>query len=228
MIIKNLPWLTKTINNAEDIIILFVGSELCEATPDKHIVFNEIEKIVAEKFSDRKIICKYHCYTEDTMPFPHPSDRVYFFHPKSKTVLASLDPNYALLNLMAFVYHAESIWKNVFINELLSRDGITKDEDLQAYKLKTPNQSVPLVSKELEYPSIPRMISSAIKTSKNVIVEAIKNRQVFATDRVAAKRFDICLSCPKYSEKNDKCVECGCSMSTKVKFKASECPINNW
>lgn len=228
MKVENASWLTEIIDNAEDIIILFVTSELCEALPENHVSFNELESIIRKRFPDRKIVCKQQCYTEDTMPFPHPGERVYFFHPKNYTVLASLETTYALLNLIAFVYHSESIWKNVYINELLARDGITKDEDLREYKFKTPNFSSPVVARELEYPSFSKMVSGVLKSSKNVVVEAIKNRKVFATDKEVSKRFDICLACPNYSKEKDKCSECGCSMSTKVKFKASECPVSKW
>jgi hypothetical protein len=48
------------------------------------------------------------------------------------------------------------------------------------------------------------------------------------------RRYNICLTCPSYDNKNLQCLECGCNINNKKKFlnklawADQSCPLNKW
>jgi len=49
-----------------------------------------------------------------------------------------------------------------------------------------------------------------------------------ATEKEAAKRFDICLGCPELIKLTKTCKKCGCVMPLKTKLENAVCPIGKW
>jgi membrane protease subunit (stomatin/prohibitin family) len=50
---------------------------------------------------------------------------------------------------------------------------------------------------------------------------------MFATDKKAGERMNLCAQCNKFNDLG-LCTECGCVMAVKVKIEASSCPLNKW
>ena len=44
----------------------------------------------------------------------------------------------------------------------------------------------------------------------------------------AAKRFNICKSCPELIKLTSQCKKCGCFMKIKTTMAHATCPINKW
>lgn len=68
-------------------------------------------------------------------------------------------------------------------------------------------------------------------TAKTVkIKERISNiaEEHLASDELAAKRLDICLSCQHLLMPTRQCKKCGCFTVAKTKLKNQKCPINKW
>lgn len=222
MIIKNLTWVQEIIQNAEDVIIFCIYNNTNEDyEPDSFI---RLREILDKKFNGRKIQLLKQNYKLETAEFPMPAEKVYFFHPKNEMVLGCFSPEFALAHLTQMIYHAESLWKKRPIRELLDRDGIYTDEDLKRYQPEDVHGH-PI---EVEYPSYWSMAKTLYRTGKDVLIQGIKNRKVFATDKLQAERLDTCRGCDYFVPNSNRCTKCGCAMEQKVKLIAAECPIGKW
>lgn len=50
----------------------------------------------------------------------------------------------------------------------------------------------------------------------------------FVPKDVKKIRMDICKQCPSWSERFNRCTECGCQMKVKAALTSSECPLKKW
>ena len=50
----------------------------------------------------------------------------------------------------------------------------------------------------------------------------------FVSEDVRNIRMDICKECPSWSERFNRCTECGCQMRVKVALASSQCPLKKW
>lgn len=222
MHIKNLPWVQDIIKNADDVVILCTYQAKEDAAePEKFVAMREL---IEKKFPNRNIQLLRQNYSLEDSEFPMPGDKVYFFKPQDELVLGCFDPDFALSHFAQFVYHCESHWKETPIRDLLDRDGIYTDDDLNKYQPRETFVGPP----RMEYPSYWQMIKSLFRTGKNVIVQGIQDRKVFATDKLQQQRLDICRDCENWVPNSNRCTKCGCGMNDKVKFIASDCPIGKW
>ena len=48
------------------------------------------------------------------------------------------------------------------------------------------------------------------------------------SDEAAAKRFNICKTCPELIKAISQCKQCGCFMKVKTKLEIAKCPIGKW
>lgn len=48
------------------------------------------------------------------------------------------------------------------------------------------------------------------------------------SSEVFQERFDLCKSCDHFNGESIKCVECGCSLLTKMVDSLESCPIEKW
>lgn len=223
-----LPWVEEKIASVNDVLLLFV-SALNYGEKVEPEFYKTMKDIVAKRFADRNITVLYHIYDQETIGFPYPADKIYVFHPGNNTVLACLDPVYAVQNLVQYVYHAESVWKKIPIRDLLDRDKIFTDEDLQKdmpVATKSPDDIIRLQAEE--YPTVWAMIKNFFGTGRKVIVQGIKDRKVFAKKDVVDQRLSVCRGCEHFVAGNNRCKQCGCGMDGKAKFLAAECPIGKW
>lgn len=222
MHINNLPWVQDIIKNADDVVILCTYQAKDDAAePDNFIAMREL---IEKKFPDRNIQLLKQNYSLEESEFPMPGEKVYFFMPQSELVLGCFAPEFALSHFAQFVYHCESLWKETPIRELLDRDGIYTEDDL----IKDQPQETPADPMRMAYPSYWQMAKSLFKTGKNVIVQGIQNRKIFAPEKLQEQRLDICRGCENWVPNANKCTKCGCGMTDKVKFIASDCPIGKW
>jgi hypothetical protein len=229
MIVNNLPRVTQTVKSAKDIVILYVKSLPCNTKVegkndfDSDYVDMQVNDNLIQFFSDRKDV-QYisHCYTSDEMPFPHPASKIYFFFPGAETPTASLDPEFALHNFVAFFYHTESIWTNKPIGDILRERGINSDEDLDRYRIRPFEEP----SAPHSMASVGSMASNLLKTTKDVVIAGIRTGEVFVSDQIAEERISYCNSCEFF--KQSRCTKCGCFMASKSKLKSVSCPIGKW
>lgn len=42
------------------------------------------------------------------------------------------------------------------------------------------------------------------------------------------RRLAICQSCPSFSPRDSRCMECGCYMETKASWESAACPLGKW
>ena len=223
-----LPWIEEKIASAEDVVVLYVttADHGEEVVPE---VAKVMRGIVKDRFPERSIEVYHQVYAMEDATFPLPAERVYFFQPNDNHVIACLEPTYAIQNLAQYIYHTESVWKKIHIRDLLDRDKIFTDEDMQKFQpaaQKSPDDIIRLQAEE--YPSVWSMFKSFFGTGRKVIMQGIKDRKVFAKPDVVEKRLDMCRECEHFVPGSNRCKKCGCGMDGKARFLASECPIGNW
>jgi hypothetical protein len=51
---------------------------------------------------------------------------------------------------------------------------------------------------------------------------------ILVDDEDKEARYEICKSCNRFELSTEVCVECNCSMPTKILFADSECPLGKW
>ncbi len=84
------------------------------------------------------------------------------------------------------------------------------------------------------YPSLFQQTKNLAKFSWKLIKylqeksEDEENKSLLAPEEVYEKRMKICKKCPKYDEKQNRCIECGCYLPMKAKFALDDCPLNKW
>jgi len=87
--------------------------------------------------------------------------------------------------------------------------------------------------KEEQFPSINEQGKNLAKFTfevvKNVIdISPSNNTRLILSEEEQKQRLDVCKKCEYYSVRQNRCRQCGCYMNAKVKFTASQCPIQKW
>lgn len=72
------------------------------------------------------------------------------------------------------------------------------------------------------------MLLSAGKVAKRVIMNEIRRRDSLVSDSRYHLRMAMCRGCAEYRTEDGRCMECGCAMNLKTKFKFASCPIGKW
>jgi hypothetical protein len=83
---------------------------------------------------------------------------------------------------------------------------------------------------EQQYPSILQQGKNLAKFSLDLITYIHKNQgeAIIVSDKIFNERLQICKSCEKYDEQQNKCKECGCFVPAKAKIILDSCPLNKW
>ena len=50
----------------------------------------------------------------------------------------------------------------------------------------------------------------------------------FVSEDVKQTRQGICMECPSWNSKSNRCKECGCQMRIKTSLASSSCPLGKW
>jgi hypothetical protein len=79
-----------------------------------------------------------------------------------------------------------------------------------------------------EFPSFSDQAQNLTKLIQDVIMDAVKGNQIFASDEVQQQRMDICKGCEYYHEEQVRCTECGCFLEDKTSYSAAVCPVRKW
>jgi hypothetical protein len=85
-----------------------------------------------------------------------------------------------------------------------------------------------------EFPSLSEQGKNLAKFTFEVVKSGItiapttSTKSVFVSEEKQKERLDICKMCEYYSLRQNRCRQCGCYMNAKVKFTASQCPIQKW
>ena len=74
----------------------------------------------------------------------------------------------------------------------------------------------------------PPSIFKMMKTFTNDLVKYVKDGAPNVTPESYATRLDICNSCEHINKKSMRCMECGCLLEHKAKWRTTECPKNKW
>lgn len=83
---------------------------------------------------------------------------------------------------------------------------------------------------EQNYPSLIEQGKNLSKFAWDILNYVTNNQEkvLFVSDDVYKERVDICKSCDKYHELENRCVECGCYVPAKAKIILDSCPLNKW
>ena len=86
------------------------------------------------------------------------------------------------------------------------------------------------MSEEKQYPSLGQQAKNLANFSWELVQYITQNRDavLFVSDEVYKQRTEICRSCDKFDEFENKCVECGCYVPAKAKIILDSCPLNKW
>ena len=77
-------------------------------------------------------------------------------------------------------------------------------------------------------PSIDQKTKNFLKSATDVIQSMVRGDHVFTTTEIREDRQKICEGCERRDAMNNTCLECGCLLTMKIAFAASECPIGKW
>jgi len=88
-------------------------------------------------------------------------------------------------------------------------------------------------SEDLELPKLPpisKQIKGVFKDSLSSFRKLVKGKRAVVSDEQASERMDICLDCPKLTNKGNRprCIECGCYMDLKTHLVVAICPLDKW
>lgn len=77
-------------------------------------------------------------------------------------------------------------------------------------------------------PSFSEMAKGLVGSAKDIATGAIRGDGVMVTEEVYKTRMDICIQCPSFRQQDKRCMQCGCFMEAKTRFKKTYCPIGKW
>ena len=77
-------------------------------------------------------------------------------------------------------------------------------------------------------PSIDEKTKNFLRSATAVIQSMVRGEHLFCTEEIREERKSICDSCERRDAMKNTCLECGCQLSMKIPFAASECPIQKW
>ncbi len=80
------------------------------------------------------------------------------------------------------------------------------------------------------FPSLPEQGKNLAKFTFDVVknVIDISATPVLASEEKQQERLSLCKKCEYYSVRQNRCKQCGCYLSHKVKFSVSTCPVGKW
>lgn len=81
-----------------------------------------------------------------------------------------------------------------------------------------------------DYPSIGQQAKNLSQYTWDLLNYVGQNqpKALFVSDEVYAERINICKSCDRYDESENRCRECGCFLAAKAKIILQGCPLNKW
>lgn len=91
--------------------------------------------------------------------------------------------------------------------------------------------TTPPVEQPKVEPALPSVATMAKNAGKSVLknVGQVLNRKPLKTDaEEAARRLNICKTCPFFRASDERCSQCGCFLSAKTYLRAEHCPIGKW
>lgn len=97
-------------------------------------------------------------------------------------------------------------------------------ENAKKVKLE-PAPNPPVIKPKV---SLKNKIKNLFCSVKNIVTDASNGEQVMINESVYNSRLEICMKCPYISEDKTACIQCGCIVKLKAKFKSSKCPKNYW
>ena len=75
-----------------------------------------------------------------------------------------------------------------------------------------------------QYPSIPKMAGSLVKSTGKHIASGFKKRTDLEVDRI----MEICKACDHFNSDAVRCYKCGCNMKHKIPWQTTHCSIGKW
>ncbi len=86
------------------------------------------------------------------------------------------------------------------------------------------------MSDEKQYPSIGQQAKNLANFSWDLIkyIHENHNTVLFVSDDVYKERTQICKSCERFDDMENKCMECGCYIPGKARIILDSCPLNKW
>lgn len=76
-----------------------------------------------------------------------------------------------------------------------------------------------------KFPSISEQGKNIIKTVFDVVSQPT---DMFAPEEKQVERMSVCKECEYYSKRQNRCKQCGCFLTVKVKFNSATCPVGKW
>mgnify|MGYP003346840499 CR=1 FL=1 len=84
------------------------------------------------------------------------------------------------------------------------------------------------MNEKKEYPSLFEQGKNLAEFSFELVKNALNTGALLVSDEVQSQRMEVCKSCEKYDETQNRCVECGCFLEHKTRFSLDSCPLNKW
>ncbi len=78
--------------------------------------------------------------------------------------------------------------------------------------------------KKKEYPSLFQMGVNLF----NSAVDFVKDGGKLVDEEEQERRLGVCKTCPEYDAEQNRCMQCGCFLSLKVRLNSGGCPLNHW
>jgi hypothetical protein len=217
--INRIEEIEKIINDANDIVIIYVKHITCDTNSEFEVgIQNNILN------SERDIKLYSLCYREHEIPFPMPYDnRVYVFLPKIQKPVINMDAKNFTNSFDSIIENATSVLKRTSPNEIPSPGEIeVRNNPKKAKKMDE------MLKKEdiSKFPSTFQMTRNVLKQAWDSTKGVLSGRNFLVDADTADKRYDTCGSCEFLKEK--RCTHCGCFMETKVHLESASCPIGKW
>ena len=86
------------------------------------------------------------------------------------------------------------------------------------------------MSEKQKYPSLAQQGKNLAGFTWELLNYITKNEEkvLFVSDEVYKERMNICRSCKRYDEFENRCMECGCYVPGKAKIILDSCPLQKW
>jgi hypothetical protein len=77
-----------------------------------------------------------------------------------------------------------------------------------------------------KFPSTKTLVMNFLKAMKRVFGRFLSGKKVKASEETSDVRSMICQNCEMFEE--ERCLECGCFISAKIKIASESCPLGYW
>jgi len=86
------------------------------------------------------------------------------------------------------------------------------------------------MSEEKKYPSFGEQAKNLANFSWELVkyIHQNHNTTMFVSDEVYKERVNICKSCERFDDLENRCMECGCYVPAKAKMILDSCPLSKW